>query len=693
MRELVLSRLSRSVLQRWLLVLCTLAFSPLALSEQTWTVNFKETDIRELIRFVAKTTDRTIIIDPKIKGKVDVISSKPVNREELYQLFLSILEVQGFTAVQSGDVIRIIPGKDARTAPVPVSNTAVDPGNISSEVMTQVIQLKNISAAKLIPVLRPLAPQQAHMAAYAPSNAIIISDTTANIARIRAVIDSIDQSALEKTDVIRLKHASAEDVVQMLQQLQKSEAAKGKADNKSLTLVADSRTNSVLVNGDELSRRRIRSMIGYLDTPLDHNGNVKVVYLEYASAKAVSEVLTKVVQNIEQMSSQDGGTKAVSKARSGAATIEADEDTNSLIITADAGDMQSIMSVISQLDIRRAQVLVEAIIVEMQDVDGRSLGLQWLFLNDSGVYGSSSTGDGSLGAFGAAISESDGDDNSDQLGLASVLAGTAGQLLGVGQVDDDLSFNVVVNALNSDVNANILSTPTLLTMDNQEASIVVGQNVPIVTGSYSQTGSVGVVDSPFQTIERENVGITLKVTPRINSGDSMVLEIVQEVSSLTGAAEEVNASDLITNERKIETTVLASNGQTIVLGGLIKDDVQSVQQKVPFLGDIPWLGRLFRNDSTKVTKTHLMVFIRATIIRTDDVLNEATAEKYRYIRDIQRAKIENGVELVEGEQLPLMPEWQQQLDALLLEEEKNVIDVQQPPPPEPDAKADTETEQ
>lgn len=672
----MLTRLSRLFLQRLLLVLCALSCSPIALSEQTWTVNFKETDIHELIRFVAKTTDRTIIIDPKVKGRVNVISSKPVNREELYQLFLSILEVQGFTAVQSGGVVRVVPGKDARTSPVPVSSSAIDEADTSSEVITQVIQLENISAAKLIPVLRPLAPQQAHMAAYAPSNAIIISDTRANIARIRAVINSIDQSALEKTDVIKLEHASAEDVVQMLQQLQKSDAAKGKADNKSLTLVADSRTNSVLVNGDELSRQRVHAMIRYLDTPLTQSGNVRVVYLQYGDAKDIAATLTKVVQNIEKMSSKSPQAKGASS-RGGGASIEADEDTNALIIIADADDMQSIMSVVDRLDIRRAQVLIEAIIVEMQDVDGRSLGLQWLFLNDNGVYGSSSTGDGSLGAFGSAISDSDGEGNNDQLGLVSVLAGTAGQLLGVGQVDDNLSFNVVINALNNDVNANILSTPSLLTMDNQEASIVVGQNIPIVTGSYSSTGDGSSPNNPFQTIERENVGISLVVTPHINDGDSLVLEIVQEVSSLTGAAEEVNASDLITNERRIETKVLAENGQTIVLGGLIKDEVQSVQQKIPLLGDIPWLGRLFRNDSTKVTKTHLMVFIRSTIIRSSQALNGATAEKYKYIYDIQQAKIDNGMNLIDDGQMPILPEWQQQLESITREHQEGAIDLKQ----------------
>lgn len=636
--------------------------SEAASPDQTWTVNFKETDIQELIRFVAKSSKKTFIIDPKVKGKVQVISSKPVNSEELYDLFLSILEVQGYAAVESGNVIRIIPAKSARTAPVQVV-TGVH-SSVNAEIITQVIQLENISAAKLIPVLRPLAPQQAHMAAYAPSNAIIISDTAANINRIRKVIRSIDLSAVAKTDIVALKHASSEEVVRMMEQLKKNNAQKGQADNKKLVLVADKRTNSILVSGDELERQRVKTLIKYLDTPLAQVGNVKVVYLEYAEAKDLAEVLSKVAQNMERMSQSKDKSKGATKATS---TIEADEGTNSLIITAEADVMQSLLSVVERLDIRRAQVLVEAIIVEMTDDNGSDIGVEWLFLNDSGAYGSSTgSGLGASIANAAFATDDNGDPVSDSRGgIATAISQAPGQVLGLGRLTDSLSFNVVVNALKQNTEANILSTPSLLTLDNEEASIVVGQSIPFVTGSYTSTGSSSSnPDNPFQTVERENVGITLKVTPQINEGDSLILAISQEVSNVVGTSAVLN-SNPITSERKIETKILADSGQTIVLGGLLEDSVSQTERKVPLLGDIPFLGALFRSTSTSVGKKHLLVFLRPTIVRDKREMDDITALKYRLIREQQLEEIqEDSTDLESDRTLPLLPEWREQLEAL-----------------------------
>jgi len=630
-------------------------------SAQEYTVNLKDTDIQELIKFVAEVTDTTIIVDPQVKGKVKVVSSKPIKTTELYSLFLSILEVHGYTAVRSGDVIRIIENKDARSKPVPVTDPDDASNATSDEYVTQVIRLENISAAKLIPVLRPLVPQQAHMAAYTPSNAIVISDIASNIARINALISQMDQSAIQETDILPLNFAVAEDVVKMLEQLNKSEAAQAGGE-ETVLLVADSRTNSVLVTGDELQRARMRALVEHLDTPLQRAGNVKVVYLKYANAADVAQVLTKVMQNIGRLDSSKSKTN-------NDATIEADEGTNSLIITADADEMAALESVIYQLDIRRAQVLVEAIIVEMEVIDGQDLGLQWLFANDSGIYGSQVSQDVSTAG---AISQAVLGDNSSStnvmgdfdLGrLAGALAGSPGLTLGWGAVDDDLSMTVIMNALKKQSNANILSTPTLLTLDNQEAYITVGQNVPFVTGAYTNTGSGGSgVQNPFQTIERENVGITLTVTPHINDGDSVVLDIEQEVSSLTGLSS--IASDLITNERKIQTKVLAGDGRTVVLGGLIKDNVQDGTQRVPVLGSIPLLGRLFRKDAVEVTKTNLLIFIRPTIIRDDKALEGATANKYQYIRDQQLQRRANGSNLLDSERMPVLPEWQSDMRTL-----------------------------
>jgi general secretion pathway protein D len=634
------------------------------LGAQDYTVNLKETDIQELIKFVAEATGTTIVVDPAVKGKVKVVSSKPVSRDELYELFLSILEVHGYTAVRSGGVVRVIQSKDARSAPVDVRDGKGASG--SDEYITQVIRLENISAAKLIPVLRPLVPQQAHMAAYAPSNAIIISDVSANIDRIRDIIVRMDDSAVQQTDIVKLRYAVSEDVVRMLDQLNKSEAKQSGGAEPEVLLVADNRTNSVLVSGDELERARIGKLIKYLDTPLEQSGNVKVIYLEYAQAPDIADVLTRVMQNISRLDTGDG--KPQPRTGGNTSTIEADEGTNSLIITADADEMAALEAVIHRLDIRRAQVLVEAIIVEMELIDGQDLGLQWLFANEDGAFGSNiNANDARARRIAEAVippSNDDGSDNDFELGdLTSALAQTPGFSLGWGTLDDDFNMAIILNALKSQTNANILSTPSLLTLDNQEAYITVGQNVPFVTGSYTNTGAGGDgAQNPFQTIERENVGITLTVTPHINEGDSVVLDIEQEVSSLTGLS--LIASDLITNERKIQTKVLAQDGRVIVLGGLIKDDVQDGSQKIPILGDIPFLGRLFRTDAVQVTKSNLMIFIRTTILRDDEQMAGATADKYRYIKDQQELRRARGLMFLDDENLPVLPEWDSQIQQL-----------------------------
>jgi general secretion pathway protein D len=658
--------------------------------EQTWTVNYRDTELEEIVRFVAQVTGKTIIVDSKAKGRVQVISSQPLNKEQLYDLFLSILDVNGFAAVDTGDMVRIIPSRDARSSAAPV--VAGNKQRENSEIVTEVIQLKNIAAPTLIPVLRPLAPQQAHMAAYGPSNAIVISDTAANIARIRSVIERIDRSAVGDTVVMRLEHASAEEVVRMLEQLEKGDPGKAQTEgNKPMVLVADKRTNSVLVSGDDMQRQRARTLIAHLDGPMAQSGNVKVYYLQYANAKDLATTLNKVMQNVAQMAPGAAGGTAAPAASGGKATIEADEGTNALIVTANAEVMSALQAVIERLDIRRAQVLVEAIIVEMSANKNRDLGIQWMFAASGGGYGSSSrggtNGGGLLGATTKAAlgdtSTTTGSTSSTdpRIGLGTALAATNGQVFGIGRLSDNFSFNAVLNALQENIDANILSTPSLLTLDNEEASIIVGQNVPFKTGSYTSTGNATSVSSPFQTIQRNNVGLTLKVTPHINEGDSLVLEISQEVSSLSGAASLVDASDVITNERKIESKVMADNGQIIVLGGLIKDDVQETTQKVPLLGDIPVVGRLFRSNSSQKTKTNLMVFLRPIIVREGRILTGATGEKYKYIRGEQMQIRDRGDDFFNKKDLPLLPEWEEQLQRL--EELKDlrqggVINLQQP---------------
>jgi general secretion pathway protein D len=641
------------------LVVSLLLFAKPVLSQE-FTVNLKDTDIQEFIEFVADVTGTTIVIDPAVKGKVKVVSSKPVSRAELYDLFLSILDVHGYTAVRSGEVVRVIPNKNARSAPVDViSGTSV----INDEYVTQVIRLDNVSAAKLIPVLRPLVPQQAHMAAYAPSNAIIISDIRANIDRIAKIIDRMDQSAVKKTEVVKLRYGVATDVVEMLKTLEKSRAGEGADANDEASLVADKRTNSVIVTADEVSIERIKGLIDYLDIPLEQSGNVRVMYLEYADATEVAEVLTRVMQNLARLDDESSGrTRAANAAKS---TIEADAGTNSLIITADTDEMAALEAVIARLDIRRAQVLVEAIIVEIDVTEGRELGLQWLFANDSGLYGSniSPARQGSNAAIAQAILPEDA--TSTEIGvrdLAGALSQVPGTTFGWGVVDQNLTMTTILNTLEKQGNTNILSTPSLLTLDNEEAFITVGQQVPFVTGSYTNTGAANGVANPFQTIQRENVGVTLQVTPQINEGDSVVMDIVQEVSSISQQA--LSASDVITNERKIETKVLAKDGDIVVLGGLVKDDIQDSQQGVPLLSGIPVLGRLFRNDVVSVTKSNLLVFIRSTIIRDDDDLAGATAEKYRYIRDQQRQRRDQGLMFLDDNLIPVLPTWEDRVRSL-----------------------------
>jgi len=558
--------------------------------------------------------------------------------------------------------VRVIPNKNARSAPVDViSGTSI----INDEYVTQVIRLENVSAAKLIPVLRPLVPQQAHMAAYAPSNAIIISDVRANINRISEIIDRMDESAVKETEIIQLRYGVATDVVEMLKALEKSRAGEGADANDEAALVADKRTNSVIVTADEVSIERINGLIDYLDIPLEQSGNVRVMYLEYADATEVAEVLTRVMQNLARLDDESRGqSRSANAAKS---TIEADAATNSLIMTADTDEMAALESVIARLDIRRAQVLVEAIIVEMEIVEGRELGLQWLFANDSGVYGSSISTSSAQQARNAGIAQAllPEDSTSTDIGvrdLAGALAQVPGSTFGWGVVDEGLTMTTILNALQSQGNANILSTPSVIALDNEEAFITVGQQVPFVTGSYTNTGSSNGVANPFQTIQRENVGVTLQVTPQINEGDSVVMDIVQEVSSISQQV--LSASDVITNERKIETKVMAQDGDIVVLGGLVKDDIQDSQQGVPVLSGIPVIGRLFRNDVVSVTKSNLLVFIRSTIIRDDEDLAGATAEKYRYIRDQQRQRRDQGLMFLDDSVMPVLPTWEDRVRSL-----------------------------
>ena len=475
-----------------------------------------------------------------------------------------------------------------------------------------------------------------------------------------SIIERMDRSAIQTTELF-LKYGVAEDVVTMLNTLEKSRQGEGAEADKEAVLVADKRTNSVVVTADELTVDRIRKLVSYLDTPLEQSGNVRVIYLEYADATK-SPVLTRVMQNISRL--EEGGSNK--RSGSGESTIEADAGTNSLIITADTDEMAALEAVIARLDIQTGAGAHRGHHCRNGDDGGQELGLQWLFSNDSGLYGSNISTSSAQQARNRAIADAivpdDGSENIGTRAVAGALAQIPGTTLGWGVVDESLTMTVILNALETQGNANILSTPSLLTLDNEEAFITVGQQVPFVTGSYTNTGVGNGAQNPFQTIERQSVGVTLKVTPQVNEGDSVVLDIVQEVSSIS--AQILAASDVITNERKIETKVLANDSDIVVLGGLVKDDIQDSTQGVPLLSSIPLLGRLFRNDVVTVTKSNLLVFIRPTIIRDDEDLAGATAEKYRFIREQQIERRERGLMFLDDGNLPVLPTWEEQIQQL-----------------------------
>jgi general secretion pathway protein D len=620
---------------------------------ETVTLNLKDADIGALISTVAEVSNKNFIVDPRVKGKVTVISSRPMNSDEVYQVFLSILKVHGFAAVPSGEVIKIIPDVNAKQEDIPTT-TESEPG-VGDEMVTRVIQVDNVAAAQLVPILRPLVPQQGHLAAYPATNVLIISDRASNVERLFTIIRRIDQVSDSEIEVIPLTHASAAEVVRVLTTLTRSSAV-GKAPGaggEQQVMVADERTNSVLLGGDRADRLRLRAIISHLDTPQDSGGNTDVVYLRYAEAKEIVTVLMGVGKIEEQESGQPKGATATSK-RGGSFDIQADESTNALVITAPPDIMRTLKRVISQLDIRKAQVLVEAIIAEVSGDVAKDLGVQWLF---SGGRNGGETPIGIVNFTNSGSTISDVVNGVADVASGGSLPAAAGNvLLGFGDVSKDNNFNYVaiMNALASDTNTNVLSTPTLVTLDNEEAEIVIGRNVPFLTGSFTSTGAGDSATNPFQTIQRQDVGLTLKIKPQINEGSALRLDIEQEVSSIAPSV--AGASDIVTKKRAIKTNVMVDDGQIVVLGGLIEETVGEDEQKVPLLGDIPLLGNLFKSRATDVTKTNLMVFIHPVILRDSSVASHYTNNKYNYIRALQMNEDADGVDLMPGKQHPVLPD-------------------------------------
>jgi general secretion pathway protein D len=619
------------------------------------TLNFVETDIREVAGSIGQITGKNFILDPRVKGRVTVVSSSPISTDAVYETFLSVLQVNNFAAVPAGDnMVKIIPSVDARSVAGNDLPSQLD-GPVD-DMVTQVIQIENVNAAQLVPILRPLVPQTGHLAAYPGSNMLIISDRAGNVQRLMRIIRRIDQTSDEDVDVISLDHASASETVRVVSQLTRDNAESG---SRPPTLVADDRTNSVLISGDRSDRLRLRALISHLDTPLESGGDTQVIYLRFASAENLASILQNQASEIKN-GSQGGAEGGAASGRGPAyedAVILHEPDTNALIITAAPKLMRTMKMIIEKLDIRRAQVHVEAIIAEISSDKAAELGVQWAVegtgSNSPVAMSNFPQSDGTgIGQIGAGLL---GDNAS---GLAG-LAGAGGLTLGFGRiVSGSTSFVSLLRALTGNSSTNILSTPSITTMDNEEAEIKVGQEVPFRTGQYTNTGGGNNQGSinPFQTIQREEVGLSLKVKPQISDSNTIALLIEQEVSSLAQGIQ--GAADLVTNKRTITTNVLAENGEIIVLGGLIDDQVRESEQRVPVLGAIPILGELFRYRSSEKVKRNLMVFMKPSIMRTADDAAFYTNEKYRYLRDIQRAKSNDGesVQLMYGEEQPLLPE-------------------------------------
>lgn len=645
-----------SITRKIITQLCAVTLSVVAAShvlaqDVTWTPNFRDSDVLEVIRAVQDVTGKTMIIDPRVRGQITVMSNTAVDADGYYQIFLRALDVNGFTAVETGNnMVSILPTQDARAAPLPFADFSAGD---SSQYVTEAFQLENVSVSQVLPVLRPLVSQSTgQMSAYPAGNMIVLVDTVANVERIRQILQRIDQSSIPETDIVRLQFASAIDMVALLQDLQEERApTEEEPVSTRLQITADERTNSVLVTGGQRQRENIRELVTLLDQPREQNGNTRVVYLEYANAARVAEVLSAVVRDRFGLSTDDAQNTQPRQA-----SIQADPDNNALIITADLDIVESLMDVVQRLDIQRAQVLVEAIIVEINDDVGQNLGIQWLFRDDSGGFASSFDAGNNLQQLGLVTEGALSDDRRDALtGLAAGLAGVAGQSIGIGRLGGSTDLMALIDLLQANSGANILSTPNILTTDNSEAVITVGESVPFVTGSFTNTGGSGSVQNPFQTINRQNVGTTLRVTPHVNRGDRVALDISQEISSISPKA---GAVDLITNERKIETRVTVADGETVVLGGLIRDNVIQTEQRVPLLGSVPGIGRLFRSQTSSVQKTNLLVFIRPTILRDDDALRGATAEKYQLIREQQLRQTPLSGWLFEEDDMPVLPAWE-----------------------------------
>jgi general secretion pathway protein D len=604
------------------------------------TPNYREADIRVVADQVQQVIGRPIIVDPRVRAQVTVLSNAPMSPDAFYKLFQSALEVHGFVALDSGSAIEIVPDANARFGE-------------GDDYVSQAIVLQNIGAAQLVPILRPLLPQSAHLAAHPASNALIVADRPQNIERMMRLIRRMDTAGTAEIEVIALENASADEVVRMLSSL--NQAAQAAGGTPPVQVIADTRTNSVLLSGASQSRLQYKALIAHLDTPSAQGGNTQVIYLNYADAM---DLASKLQAQFGTAGGSGGGAArppaaggAAAAAEGGATgpvTIWADAGTNALVINAPERVRQDMLSVIKQIDIPRLQVAVDAIIVELTQQKSAELGVTWAVGNNghaAGLTNFSGTTGGIVQLGQAAGSGS---------GTPAPNLIRDGLTLAVGKIaDTGLSWASVVDALAGDADTNIVSTPHIVTLDNEEAEIKVGQEVPFVTGQFTNTGATNGSVNPFQTIQRQQVGTRLKITPQINEGNGVKLTIEQETSSI--AAGSSGAVDLVTNTRTITTSVFVNDGGVLVLGGLLDDHMQQNEQHVPGIGKVPGLGWLFRARKSEHDKSNLMVFIRPTILHNEADARFKTGEKYSYIQEIQRQMAASPVKLLKDEKQPVLP--------------------------------------
>lgn len=649
--------------------IATTLFISTAANATEYSPNFKNTEITEFINIVGKNLQRTIIVDPNVRGKITVRSYDLLSEVQYYQFFLNVLQVYDFAVVEMpSGILKVVRSKDAKTSNIPVVDGDLLNGD---EMITRVLPVYNVPVRELAPILRQLNDQAGggNVVSHDPSNVMMLTGRAAVVNRLVKIIESVDRAGDEEVEVIKLKYASAAEMVRIIESINKSQgqaAGVGKSDPR---VVADDRTNSIIVSGDIKSRQRLINLIERMDQELETTGNTRVINLNYAKADDLVKVLQGVSAGI-QAESQGGA--AVSAQRRGSnsrdISIDSHEDSNSLVITAEPDMMRSLEAVIRQLDVRRAQVQVEAIIVEVFEGDGTTLGVQWVSEEGGGTQ--FTNGVIGVGSLGVALREAEdtvisgttitangevvpttSTSEGNLTPLAALLGSANGMIAGIIKN----GWGAVVQAISTDTNSNILATPHLTTMDNEEAFFIVGQEVPIITGSATGANNA----NPFQQVTRQDVGIKLKVTPQINEGDAIQLQIEQEVSSVSGAT----SVDISINKREIKTTVIVDDGGTIVLGGLIDEDVQESISKVPLLGDIPFLGHLFKSTTVSKRKRNLMVFIRPTIIRDGITSNKISLRKYNYIRAQQLKRQSEGVPLMPFTEGPSLPEWN---DAMIL---------------------------